>query len=185
MTANCQSQHNSSIESSTSMISPCLVSYPVTGMRFSFGFRHASAARRLALAPCTPAIPNEPNPKIGHSEAGGRGATLRIRATPRNSRFAFPSLAWESSTRVRPKENRVSERGAPSFRIHNNSTFFRIDTKGLNPIRTNQPSPSMLLWNRVESRARSGAERPAGRDRLVDRIPITGIHVLFTSRDGP
>ena len=49
------------------MIFPCLISYPVTGMRFSFGFRHASAARRLPLAPCTPAIPNEPNPKIGHS----------------------------------------------------------------------------------------------------------------------
>ena len=96
-----RSQHNSSIESSTYMIFPCIVGYPVTGMRFSFGFRHASAARRLALAPCTPAIPNEPNPKIGHSEAGGRATTLRIRATPRNSRFAFRSLAWESSTGVR------------------------------------------------------------------------------------
>jgi hypothetical protein len=88
------------------MIYPCLVGYPVTGMRFSFGFRHASAARRLPLAPCTPAIPNEPNPKIGHSEAGGRATALRIRATPRNSRCALRPLAWESSTGVRPDRPR-------------------------------------------------------------------------------
>ena len=88
------------------MIYPCLAGYPVTGMRFSFGFRHASAARRLPLAPCTPAIPNEPSPKIGHSEAGGRATALRIRATPRNSRCALRPLAWESSTGVRPDRPR-------------------------------------------------------------------------------
>jgi len=98
------------------MIFPCIVGYPVIGIRFSFRFRHASAARRLALAPCTPAIPNEPNPKIGHSEAGGRATTLRIRATPRNSRCAFRSLAWESSTGVRRLQQTANrEIGVPRY----------------------------------------------------------------------
>jgi hypothetical protein len=72
----------------------------------------------------------EPNPKIGHSEAAG----------------------W----------------GAPSFRVHKNLTFFRADPKGLNPIRTNQPLPPVLLLNRVESRAQVASAR----QKAVNAIPV-------------
>jgi hypothetical protein len=73
--ANSQSQQNSLIESSTSIISRCPMSYPGTGMMFPLRLQPASPARRHGLL-CAPAvIPNEPNPKFGHS---GRSARATI-----------------------------------------------------------------------------------------------------------